>query len=204
MSKGILVFARNNAQVDYVKQAYFLALRAKTYLNLPVTVVTDSKAYMEEHYKDWNDVFDNVISIVWKEEDVCENTTLSKTENHTIKTYQDGTLIQKHLEFKNETRTLAYDLSPYDETLMLDTDIVIADDKFLHCFEQTHDFLIYKDAYDLAHLEITQSLSILMIMGLTFTGQRVYFLERQQKIKYFLICCNTFKKIGSITVIYSK
>ena len=34
MSKGILVFARNNEQVDYVKQAYHLAKRAKEYLNL--------------------------------------------------------------------------------------------------------------------------------------------------------------------------
>lgn len=151
MSKGILVFARNNAQVDYVKQAYFLAKRAKHYLNLPTTVVTDSVEYLKATYVDYETVFDNVISIVWNEADLTDNTTLSKTEQHTIKRFHDGTLIEKRLEFKNETRTLAYDITPYTETLLLDSDIIIADNHFLHCFEQEHDFLIYNHSTDLAN-----------------------------------------------------
>ena len=50
MSKGALVFARNNAQVDYVKQAHFLAKRIKKYLNIGTTVVTDSKDYLITHH----------------------------------------------------------------------------------------------------------------------------------------------------------
>jgi len=150
MSKGLLVFARNNTEIDYVKQAYFLAKRAKDILGLPTTVVTDSVEYLKHTYSDWEEVFDNVIAIVWKEEDLKENTTLSKTENHTAKYYFDGTIAKKRLQFKNETRTLAYELSPYDETLLLDTDVVIVNDTFKQCFEQEHDFLIYQKAYDLA------------------------------------------------------
>jgi len=41
MTKGILVFAYNNADIDYVKQAAFLAGRSKEFLNLPFSIVTD-------------------------------------------------------------------------------------------------------------------------------------------------------------------
>lgn len=149
-SKGILVFARNNAQIDYCKQAYALAKRASKHLNLPTTIVTDSTEFLLDEYPDANEVFDKIISIVWKEEHLTENTTLSKTEQHGIRTFYDGTLIEKKLHFKNETRTLAYELSPYHETLILDTDVVICNDIFKKCFETEHDFLIYKTSYDLA------------------------------------------------------
>ena len=152
MNKGILVFARNNAQIDYCKQAYSLALRVRKYLNLPTTIVTDSTAFLLSEYPDAENVFDNIISIVWKDEDLKENTTFSKHENHKIRTFYDGTLIEKKLQFKNETRTLAYELSPYDETLMLDTDVVICNDVFNNCFSQPHNFLIYQDSYDLADI----------------------------------------------------
>lgn len=138
MTKGVLLFARNNSQVDYVKQAYSLAFRISKYLSLPTTLVTDNLDYLKSAYSDYESVFDSVI-------------ILDYTNNYTLKRYHDGTLAQKRLEFKNDTRPLAYDLSPYDETLLLDTDIVIADKNFLQCFDQSKDFLIYKDAYDLAN-----------------------------------------------------
>ena len=41
MSKGILVHAFNNEEIDYVKQAVMVAERAKKYLNLPTSIITD-------------------------------------------------------------------------------------------------------------------------------------------------------------------
>lgn len=149
MSKGVLVFARNNAQIDYVKQAVFLAKRVKQFLDLPTTIVTDSTEFLMTEYPDANEIFDKIISIVWKEEHLTKNTTLSKTERHGMRTFFDGTIVEKKLQFKNETRTLAYELTPYDETLILDTDVVICNDIFKKCFEQEHGFLIYDDSYEL-------------------------------------------------------
>jgi len=153
MSKGVLVFARNNAQIDYVKQAVFLAKRVKQFLDLPTTIVTDSTEFLLNEYPDANDIFDKIISIVWKEEDLHENTTLSKTEYHGIRTFFDGTLVEKKLQFKNETRTLSYEISPYDETLILDTDVVICNDVLKHCFKQDHNFLIYDKSYELIEVD---------------------------------------------------
>jgi hypothetical protein len=35
MTKGVVLIAQNNKEVDYVKQAAFLAKRIEKYLNLP-------------------------------------------------------------------------------------------------------------------------------------------------------------------------
>lgn len=148
-NKGVLVYARNNSQVDYVKQAYFLAKRAQKYLDLPTTIVTDSISYLEHEYSDYKDVFDRVISIVWKDEDLKENTVYSSFEKHAVKNFYDGSLISKKLDWKNELRPTAFDVSPYNETLLLDSDIVISNSNWLECFEKVHDFCIYKDCVDL-------------------------------------------------------
>lgn len=168
MSKGILVFARNNSQVDYVKQAYFLALRAREYLDLPVSIVTDAGDYLDN----FPDVFDKVIP------------SPSNNEQN-LKRYHDGTLTQKQLEFKNDDRVYAYELSPYDETLMLDTDIVIGDSKYLHCFEQAHNFLIYKDAYDLAGFRDYSEFSHLHDAGVDFYWATCVFFRKSDSNEIF-------------------
>lgn len=150
MSKGILVFARNNEQVDYVKQAYHLAKRAKEYLNLPVTIVTDSKEWLIQSFPDHDIVFDKIIDIVQNENGKVGNVVRDNTTYNSIKRYNDGAYSEKKLHFKNEMRVLAYDITPYDQTLVLDTDIIICDKTYLECFNQSNELLLYKDAYDLS------------------------------------------------------
>lgn len=185
MNKGVLLFARNNSQLDYCGQAYFLAKRIKKILNLPTSIVTDSTDYLLSTYPDSSTVFDKIISIVWKKEDLKENTTLSKTEQHGIRTFYDGTLIEKKLEFKNETRTLAYDLSPYHETLVLDTDVVICNDVFKKCFEQNHNFLIYKNSYDLAGIDRGDSFKRVSETSIDFYWATCIFFRKSKENKIF-------------------
>ena len=185
MSKGILVFARNNNSIDYVKQAYFLAIQAKKHLNLPTTVVTDSYEYLKNAFPNYNIVFDKVISIVWNEKDLKENTTFSKTEDHTYKMYNDGTMSQKKLQFKNETRSLAYQLSPYDETLLLDTDIIIVNDLYNKCFNQPNDFLIYDNALDIAGFRDYSEFDNISDAGVKFYWATAVFFRKTKTNKIF-------------------
>ena len=152
-TQGILVYARNNSQIDYIKQAYFLAKRVRKYLDLPTSIVTDSLSYLEHEYPDYESVFDQVISVVWKEKDLKENTVYSPSENHAVKKFYDGTLVEKKLDWKNNLRSTAFRASPYDETLLLDSDVVISNEFWKKCFEQSHDFLVYKDCVDLLDLD---------------------------------------------------
>ena len=75
-TQGILVIARNNKQIDYIKQAYFLAKQIKKILNLPTSVITDSIEYLEKNYKDYKDVFHNVIEVVYDKIDNADTSNL--------------------------------------------------------------------------------------------------------------------------------
>jgi hypothetical protein len=140
MTKGCLIFAQNNSEVDYVKQALFAAKRVKQYLNVPVSIVTDSPDYLAEI--DTDKVFDQVIDI-WKVVDYRN----SQTQN---RSFHDGTLKKKLLKWNNFSRTSAYELSPYDETLVIDSDFIICSDNLKDIWNNASDFAIYKDSYDIS------------------------------------------------------
>lgn len=127
MSKGVLVYAFNNESIDYIKQAEFLAKRIQQYLKLPTSIVTDATIT--------SDVFDKVITV--------------DVKDYTAKIYNNGHGSQS-LSFKNTARAESYNLTPYDQTLVMDTDIIVCDDQLAHCFDQQHDLCMYRDAYDLA------------------------------------------------------
>ena len=100
MTKGFVVLAQNNQDVDYVKQAYALALSIKytqkTYNS--VSIITN-----DEVCDEYRTVFDNVIDIPW--DDNASNSV-----------------------WKVENRWKIYHASPYDETIVLDTDMLLLED----------------------------------------------------------------------------
>jgi hypothetical protein len=59
MTTGALIFAQNNAQVDYVKLAIFAASRITKFLNIPVSIVTDNTEYLLKNYP--NHGFDQIL-----------------------------------------------------------------------------------------------------------------------------------------------
>jgi hypothetical protein len=135
MSKGAFLIAQNNEHIDYVKQAVFLAKRIKKYLGIPVSIATDSVDYLEEAFGT-ND-FDKVIQLPWS------------TESN-FRYFFDGTLSNRKANFKNNNRASVYELSPYDQTLLMDTDYIISNDLLRNCFDSKSDFMIYKKSDDIA------------------------------------------------------
>lgn len=136
-TKGAFLIARNNSQVDYVKQAVFLAKRIKKYLGIPTTVLTDSVEYLETNFD--ATVFDNIIP-------------LKQPAQLNEKLYFDGAMYQKLATFNNRARCQVYDLTPYDETLLLDTDYIICNSLLKSCFDSEDEFMIYKDSADVAQV----------------------------------------------------
>lgn len=134
-TKGVLLLARNNGHVDYVKQAVFLAKRIRQYLDLPTTVITDSVGYLESSFD--ASVFDEIISIEY----------VTGSNN---RLFFDGSLYHKTAPFKNDMRDSVYELSPYDETLLMDTDYIISNSLLKNCFDSPYDLMLFKDSYDIA------------------------------------------------------
>lgn len=132
---GAVIFAHNNASVDYIKLAIFAAGRVKRYLDLPVSLITDDKKWLDKNYP--NHPFDQIIEV--------PSSDITQT-----KKFNDGALSSKMLDWKNFSRSQVYDLTPYDRTLVLDSDYIINSSILKSAFLNDYDFQIYKASMDLA------------------------------------------------------
>jgi hypothetical protein len=166
MSNGVLCFAHNNGKVDYLKQAEFLAKRVKKYLNLPTTLVTSTPQELAD-----NTVFDQVIEIA--------------DDNSNVKRYYNGSLHHQKLLFKNNDRVRSYELSPYDTTLVLDTDYIICNDVFNNAFNSVHDFQIYKDGIDLCDWRKHKEFNYINNTGIPFYWATCFCFKKKQETKIF-------------------
>jgi len=169
-TKGVFLFAKNNGQLDYVKQAVFLAKRIKKYLNVPVSLATDSPIYLQETYG--TDDFDKVIN-------------LDYTNNSNLRYFYDGAMSKKQGGFKNANRADVYDLSPYDETLLLDTDYIISNDLLSSVFESNADFMIYKKSSDISQARNEDEFEKIDDVSIDFYWATVVFFRKSETNKTF-------------------
>lgn len=165
MTKGAVLIARNNSHIDYVKQATYSAARIKEYLNIPVTLITDSVV-------DNKEVFENII-------------TINADAASTMRTYNNGLFSKKTLEFKNTSRKNVYDLTPYNETLLLDTDFIVADDKLINCFNMPHNLMMYKRAVELSGWRDVSEFDHISDTGPDFYWATVVFFRKTPEVEVY-------------------
>ena len=168
MSKGVLLFANNNGSIDYVKQAVYLAKRIEKYLQLPVSLVTSNKLTKEQ-----TKVFDTIIP-----------STLSVAKS-TTKRHCDGDMYDKITKFYNNDRASAYDLTPYEQTIVMDTDFIISNNLLNNCFIQNKNFLIYKDATHVGIHTGTPEFQRVSDTSIDFYWATVFFFRKSQDTKIF-------------------
>jgi len=150
MTRGCLIYAFNNEEIDYITIAREAARRVKLYLEVPVCLITDSVEQAQKVDPD-NKYFDTIID-VWKDTQLKPTAELLNTRN--VRQYSDGSVTQKKANFKNSLRTKTYELTPYDETLVIDSDYFLANGLLKNCWDQEKDFLIYKEGYDISGYRI--------------------------------------------------
>ena len=134
MSRGVIITAHNNAEIDYINIAYINALMVRKNLKVPVTLVTDSgtlswaKTSIGED--NLNNCFDNII-------EVDRNYTFDNLRN-----FSDTSYSTKSLQFYNCRHWMIYELSPYDETLFIDCDYLIMSSALSNCWGSNNDVMI--------------------------------------------------------------
>ena len=99
MSKGFCLLAQNNEKTDYVKQAYALALSLHMFnKDQKISLITNDIVPQE-----WQSVFDQIIPIPWSDD----------AESN---------------DWKIQNRWKVYHASPYEETIVLEADILFTSD----------------------------------------------------------------------------
>jgi hypothetical protein len=98
VSKGFVVLAKNTDDTDYVKQAYALALSIHATQSETAISIITNDNVPEEY----QEVFDQIIPIPWED--------------------------QKSSRYVAEHRWKIYHVTPYDETIVLDSDMLLIED----------------------------------------------------------------------------
>jgi len=133
MNKGILIFAHNSREVDYILTALVAAILAKKYLKVSISLVTDAStldwAKTSNIYSKVEEIFNNIIIV---DKPISDNTRI----------LNDGSMWSKVIPFVNSNRADAYSLTPYDRTLLIDSDFLIFSDNLSNYWDVDSSVLI--------------------------------------------------------------
>lgn len=138
MKTGVLIFCHNSREIDYSLLAIISGFLAKKNLKVSISMAVDKSTidWMKESksYQMAEEIFDNIIEI-----------DRPKIDNMRI--LNDGIEEQK-VPFINSNRFLAYDVTPYDQTLLIDSDFLIFSDRLNSFWNLVDDVMISGNARD--------------------------------------------------------
>lgn len=139
MTRGVLMYAHNNPEIDYFKIACANALMVQHHLKVPVTLVTDEGTLSwatGEYGKTFVDsCFENIITVA-RDYNFVNN-----------RNFSDTSFSSKTMQFYNCNHWEAYNLSPYDETLFIDADYLIMSSALTNCWGSNSDVMIDSRIY---------------------------------------------------------
>jgi hypothetical protein len=166
MTRGVLLFASNNDAISYTDIAEECAKRCQRYLQVPVSVVSSTPDQIKNKA-----VFDNIISYT-------DKTAYSLRDFKN----KDQSVVS---EWKNLSRSDAWNLTPYDETLVIDVDYFLFTDKLKYCFEQSSDLVISKLSQDLSYWRDQSEFKSFGLIKNDFYWATVFFFRKTSQTKIF-------------------
>jgi len=175
MSRGILFFASNNDNINYLKIALLNAYMCKKNLgeDTKITVVTSTTSL------DWNVDIKNEIEATFDKIIIDDKTT----GEDNIRRYSDTQYYSVKDRFINGNRNSAYDLSPYDETLLLDVDFLMLDGSMNAIWGCAEDFLINDAALGLDHLPLDGEEFRLNQTGIKMVWATAIYFKKSERAK---------------------
>lgn len=140
MTRGCVLFAHNSRQVDYALLSVISGGLAAKNLQLPVTLITDEStmAWMAESHilNKAKSIFDHIIA-------------MPRPDRNNHRLLHDGAA-SASVPFFNQSRADVFDLTPYDETLLIDSDFLIFTDRLNQYWCQDHSVSIASSVKDVA------------------------------------------------------
>lgn len=165
MKRGALLFAFNSPKYNYFEMAEYTAKRINHFLQLPVTVITDEKSLPSVP----NFKFDDIITVE-------PDTTNMRDQNVWI----------------NKGRYQAYELSPYDETLLLDTDYMVNSNKLNLLFDLSTDFCCHDTTSFLMNPDAVQE--VLSVYSFNTLWATVIMFKKTPRTKQIFECLEMVQK----------
>ncbi len=146
MSRGVLIYAHNNHQIDYTLISLCNGLCIKTHLDVPVCLVTDDDSLTWLRSRHSKDVIDRAFADI-----IIEKTDL----NPKGRKFNDTLSTMHELPWYNTSRSDCYRQTPFDETLLIDSDYLVLDNTLNLVWNSANDVMINRHAIPLDHQPVT-------------------------------------------------
>ena len=139
MTRGILIYAHNSRSVDYALMSVISGGLAKKYLNVPVSLITDASTVNWMKNSGISDIANKIFEHI-----IIDN---NPQTNNSRKLYDglDNTVVP----FLNFNRSSAWDLTPYDRTLLIDSDFLIFSNRLSEYWNVDSDLMIGESIKDI-------------------------------------------------------
>lgn len=171
LKTGALIFAFNNEHTDYVKMATWSAERIRRFLNIPVAIVTDSE---DPRLADSFEVVRRVAP-----------------ETGGSRYFDD---YQSSVTWHNAGRTDAFNLTPWDQTLVLDSDYVVNSSELKRVLETKSDFLCHRHALDMTSGELVNELNHFGTFNMPMWWATVMMFRKSNTAQYIFDCMQMVKE----------
>ena len=179
-TKGFLMFAHNNEEIDYLRLAILNAKLIQKNTGIKnITVVTDPHS-LKHNEKTLGKKFikSAINNLIVVEKD-------KKFKQKNIRLYKDTSHASKYLPFYNVNRCDAYDISPYDETILLDADYLILSDTLNHCWDHNNELMMNWKFQDIMYERKDPTLDRLYDMGITMYWATVVYFRKTEYVESF-------------------
>jgi len=174
------MFAHNNEEIDYLRLAILNAKLIQKNTGIKnITVVTDPHS-LKHNEKTLGKKFikSAINNLIVVEKD-------KKFKQKNIRLYKDTSHASKYLPFYNVNRCDAYDISPYDETILLDADYLILSDTLNHCWDHNNELMMNWKFQDIMYERKDPTLDRLYDMGITMYWATVVYFRKTEYVESF-------------------
>lgn len=172
MTTGALIFAFDNEQTDYVAMAEWCARNIHRHLNIPVAVVTDTPNKVGA-----TAAIDRIIQ--------------APAASGGTRWFED---YQNVVTWHNAGRVDAYSLSPWDRTLVLDADYVVASSALKSILTYDTDFMCHQTAMNLATASPLSGLNVFGRHNLPMYWATVMMFRKSNAAQYIFDCMTMIRQ----------
>jgi hypothetical protein len=174
---GILMFAYNNDQIDYVRLALLAAMSAKKYMkNNSIALMTD------------------VGTVQWMEQSLPKDLVI-KAFNHiivdnidhekNIRTHYDSPWNQFQAQFSNTNKHSVFHKTPFKRSLLIDVDYIIGNDNLDKVFDTDASVAMFGEAIDLRGLKPHPNEQYLHPLGIKMWWSTAIYWQQDDTAKLF-------------------
>lgn len=174
--RGVCMFAYNTPELDYIQMAVICAKYVKRHLGLPVCLITDAggESWLKQSHSE-SDINEYIDYIVETNDEFKENK----------RTHWDSPWTEFNSQFNNSNKHKVWDYSPFEKTLLIDTDYIIKTNFLSNMFDNVSGVSMFKNAISLRNQKPLSGERELNTLGVPMWWSTVVYFDRSDVSEMF-------------------